>query len=128
VEIGGTVAPGFEGVREAFVRNFAENGEVGAGFSLVHDGRTGGDLRGGVGDASTGAPYTDDTLQLVFSTTKGATAVCANLLAQRGELDVEAPVAEYWPGFAQAGKERVPVRQLLTHEVGLPVVDGLVSL
>jgi CubicO group peptidase (beta-lactamase class C family) len=61
-------------VQEAFVRNFTENGEVGAGFSLVHDGRTVVDLWGGVADAATRAPYTDDTLQLVFSTTKGATA------------------------------------------------------
>jgi CubicO group peptidase (beta-lactamase class C family) len=110
VKIGGTVAPGFEGVREAFARNFAEHGEVGAGFSLVHDGRTVVDLWGGVADAATGAPYTDDTLQLVFSTTKGATAICANLLAQRGELDVEAPVTEYWPEFGQAGKGETPVR------------------
>jgi CubicO group peptidase (beta-lactamase class C family) len=128
VEIGGTVAPGFEGVREAFVRNFTENGEVGAGFSLVHDGRTVVDLWGGVADAATGAPYTDDTLQLVFSTTKGATAVCANLLAQRGELDVEAPVTEYWPEFGQAGKADVPVRWLMGHRAGLPYVNAPIEL
>ena len=128
VEIGGTVAPGFEGVREAFVRNFTENGEVGAGFSLVHDGRTVVDLWGGVADAATGAPYTDDTLQLVFSTTKGATAICANLLAQRGELDVEAPVTEYWPEFGQAGKADVPVRWLMGHRAGLPYVNAPIEL
>ena len=128
VEIGGTVAPGFEGLREAFVRNFTENGEVGAGFSLVHDGRTVVDLWGGVADAATGAPYTDDTLQLVFSTTKGATAVCANLLAQRGELDVEAPVTEYWPEFGQAGKADVPVRWLMGHRAGLPYVNAPIEL
>ena len=128
VQIGGTVAPGFEGVREAFARNFAEHGEVGAGFSLVHDGRTVVDLWGGVADAATGAPYSDDTLQLVFSTTKGATAVCANLLAQRGELDVEAPVTEYWPEFGQAGKGEVPVRWLLGHRAGLPYVNGSIEL
>ena len=128
IEIGGTVAPGFEGVREAFARNFAEHGEVGAGFSLVHDGRTVVDLWGGVADAATGAPYSDDTLQLVFSTTKGATAVCANLLAQRGELDVEAPVTEYWPEFGQAGKGEVPVRWLLGHRAGLPYVNGSIEL
>jgi CubicO group peptidase (beta-lactamase class C family) len=127
-EIGGTVAPGFEGVREAFVRNFTEHGEVGAGFSLVHDGRTVVDLWGGVADAATGAPYTEDTLQLVFSTTKGATAVCANLLAQRGELDVEAPVTEYWPEFGAAGKGDVPVRWLLGHRAGLPYVNRSIEL
>src|SRR5262245_9465984 len=128
VQIGGTVAPGFEGVRAAFARNFAEHGEVGAAFSLVHDGRMVVDLWGGVADAATGVPYTDDTLQLVFSTTKGATAICANLLAQRGELDVEAPVAEYWPEFGQAGKGEVPVRWLLGHRAGLPYVNGSIEL
>ena len=128
VEIGGTVAPGFEGVREAFARNFTENGEVGAGFSLVHDGRTVVDLWGGVADTATGAPYTDDTLQLVFSTTKGATAICANLLAQRGELDLDAPVTEYWPEFGGAGKGDVPVRWLLGHRAGLPYVNAPLEL
>ena len=104
VTVGGTVQPGFEGVRDAFVANFAEHGEVGAGFSLVVDGRTVVDLWGGVADATTGAPYTEDTLQLVFSSTKGATALCANLLAQRGELDVDAPVATYWPEFARPAR------------------------
>ena len=123
VEIGGTVAPGFEGVREAFARNFTEHGEVGAGFSLVHDGATVVDLWGGVADVATLSPYTEDTLQLVFSTTKGATAILANRLAQRGELDVDAPVSEYWPEFAQAGKDEIPVRWLLCHKAGLPFVD-----
>jgi CubicO group peptidase (beta-lactamase class C family) len=124
VAIGGSVEPGFEGVRDAFAANFAEHGEVGAGFSLVHDGRTVVDLWGGVADAATGAPYTEDTLQLVFSSTKGATALCANLLAQRGELDVDAPVASYWPEFAQNGKGDVPVRWLLCHKAGLAYVDA----
>jgi CubicO group peptidase (beta-lactamase class C family) len=130
VEIGvcGSVAPGYEGVRDAFVTNFAEHGEVGAGFSLVVDGQTVVDLWGGVADATTGAPYTDDTLQLVFSTTKGATALCANLLAQRGELDIDAPVATYWPEFAQGGKGEIPVRWLLCHKAGLPYIDTHVEL
>ena len=68
-----------------------------------------------------------DTLQLVFSSTKGATAVCANLLAQRGRLDLDAPVATYWPEFAQAGKEDLPVRFLLSHQAGLPAVDATLT-
>jgi CubicO group peptidase (beta-lactamase class C family) len=128
VSIEGTVAPGFEGVREAFARNFAEHGEVGAGFSLVRDGTTVVDLWGGVADVSTLSPYTEDTLQLVFSTTKGATAILASLLAQRGELDVDAPVSEYWPEFAQAGKGDIPVRWLLCHKAGLPYVDRELSI
>jgi CubicO group peptidase (beta-lactamase class C family) len=128
IAISGTVEPGYEGVRDAFAANFAEHGEVGAGFSLVVDGRTVVDLWGGVADATTGAAYTDDTLQLVFSTTKGATALCANLLAQRGELDVDAPVATYWPEFAQGGKSDIPVRWLLSHKAGLPYIDAQVEL
>jgi CubicO group peptidase (beta-lactamase class C family) len=128
IAIRGTVEPGYEGVRDAFASNFAEHGEVGAGFSLVVDGRTVVDLRGGVADATTGAAYTDDTLQLVFSTTKGAAALCANLLAQRGELDVDAPVATYWPEFAQGGKGDIPVRWLLSHKAGLPYIDAHVEL
>jgi CubicO group peptidase (beta-lactamase class C family) len=128
VEVDGTVEPGFEGVREAFAANFTEHGEVGAGFSLVVDGRTVVDLWGGVADNTTGAPYGRDTLQLVFSTTKGATAICANLLAQRGELDVDAPVTSYWPEFAQSGKGDIPVRWLLCHKSGLPYIDAPLGL
>ena len=124
VEIGGSVEPGFEGVRDAFAQNFEENGEIGAGYSLYVRGRKVVDIWGGVANVKTGAPYTDDSLQLVFSTTKGATAACANLLAQRGELDIDAPVAQYWPEFAQAGKENIPVRWLLSHKAGLPTVDA----
>jgi CubicO group peptidase (beta-lactamase class C family) len=126
--IGGSVAPGFEGVRDAFARNFRDNGEAGAAFALVHDGRTVVDLWGGVADVNDGSLYGPDTLQLVFSTTKGATAICANLLAQRGELDVDAPVTEYWPEFAAAGKRDVPVRWLLCHKAGLPYVEADLTL
>ncbi len=122
-ELGGSVAPGFEGVRDAFARNFAEHGEVGATFAAYVDGRQVVDLWGGTTTDGGTDPYTGDTLQVVFSSTKGAAAACANLLAQRGELDVQAPVVEYWPEFGQAGKERVPVEWLLTHQVGVPVID-----
>ena len=128
VAIGGTVEPGFEGVRDAFAANFAEHGEVGAGFSLVVDGRTVVDLWGGVADVATMAPYEQDTLQLVFSSTKGATALCAALLAQRGELDVDAPVAAYWPEFGQHGKGDIPVRWLLCHKAGLAYIDTPVAM
>src|SRR5215468_1527438 len=110
--IDGHVEAGFEGVRDAFTKNFAEHGDVGAGVSIHVEGRKVVDLWGGHADEAKTKRYTEDTLQLVFSTTKGATAICANLLAQRGELDMDAPVAEYWPEFAAAGKEKVPVRWL----------------
>ncbi|HEY9558051.1 MAG TPA: serine hydrolase domain-containing protein, partial [Acidimicrobiales bacterium] len=98
-DIGGGVEPGFEAVADAFAKNFSEHDEVGAAVSVYRDGHKVVDLWGGVADPQTGAAYTDDTLQLVFSTTKGATAACANLLVQRGQLDLDAPVADYWPEF-----------------------------
>jgi CubicO group peptidase (beta-lactamase class C family) len=122
-EVQGFVESGFEGVKGAFERNFAEHGEVGAAFALHVGGRKVVDLWGGVADAASGRPYTEDSLQLVFSTTKGATAMCANLLVERGLLDVDAPVVEYWPEFGQAGKESMPVRMLLNHQAGLYTVD-----
>jgi CubicO group peptidase (beta-lactamase class C family) len=125
-DVDGSVESGFEGVRDAFARNFSEHGDVGAGFSLYVEGTKVVDIWGGT-DPRNGRAYTRDTLQLVFSTTKGATALCANLLAQRGQLDVDAPVATYWPEFAQAGKERIPVRWLLCHKAGLPTIDRHLS-
>ena len=123
-EIHGTVAPGFERVRDAFAANFEQHGDVGAAFSLYHRGEKVVDLWGGVADVETGRPWAEDSVVLVFSSTKGATAVCAHLLAERGELDLDAPVAEYWPEFAAAGKQDIPVRWLLSHQVGLPVFDN----
>ncbi len=124
VAVSGLVEPGFEAVRDAFARNFDEGREVGAAFCVHVDGRKVVDLvRGLVRRATVHEPYGPDTLQLVFSSTKGATAACANLLAQRGDLDLDAPVTTYWPEFAQAGKGDMPVRYLLSHQAGLPAVD-----
>ena len=128
VQVDGLVEPGFEGVPDAFVRNFDEHGEVGAGFSLHVEGHKVVDIWGGVADQATGSAYGEDTLQLVFSSTKGATATCLNLLVQRGLVDVDAPVATYWPEFAQAGKDTIPVRWLMCHKAGLPTVDKRLSL
>ncbi|MDP1818363.1 MAG: serine hydrolase domain-containing protein [Acidimicrobiales bacterium] len=126
-EIGGSVDVGFQAVADAFEQNFADHGEIGAAAAVYVGGRKVVDLWGGVADRATGAPYTDDTLQLVFSSTKGATAACANLLAQRGDLDMDAPVATYWPEFKAAGKGEIPVRWLLCHKAGLPYVDAKVT-
>jgi CubicO group peptidase (beta-lactamase class C family) len=123
VEVGGHVEPGFEGVRDAFANNFEEQGEVGASYAFFVDGAQVVDLWGGT-RTDTGAAYDDDTLQIIFSSTKGATAACAHLLAQRGLLDIDAPVVAYWPEFGQAGKEHIPVRWLLSHQAGLPTVDA----
>jgi CubicO group peptidase (beta-lactamase class C family) len=123
IEVGGSVEPGFEGVRDAFANNFVEHGEQGAGYAFYVEGTKVVDIWGGVRE-DTGGPYDEDTLQIVFSSTKGATAACAHLLAERGLLDVDAPVVEYWPEFGQAGKETIPVRWLLSHQAGLPTIDA----
>ncbi len=122
-EIGGDIAPGFEAVRAAFAANLDSGHDVGAAVSVYVHGREVVDLWGGIADPETGRPWERDTLQVVYSTTKAVTAACALLLAQRGELDLDAPVARYWPEFAAQGKERLPVRWLLTHQAGLPAID-----
>jgi CubicO group peptidase (beta-lactamase class C family) len=123
VNIGGEVKPGFEKVRDAFENNFAQHGDVGAAFSLYVKGEKVVDLWGGTADVSTSRPWEQDTLQLFFSTTKGVAAICAHLLAQRGELDLDAPIANYWPEFKAEGKENITVRQGMSHRAGIPVVD-----
>ncbi|GAA2273435.1 serine hydrolase domain-containing protein [Streptomyces roseiscleroticus] len=126
--INGEVATGFEPVREAFAANFERHGDIGAAVCVYQDGRPVVDLWGGVADPDTGRPWTRDTLQLVYSATKGATATAVHLLAQRGELDLNAPVAEYWPEFATNGKADIPVRWLLSHQAGLVTLDQPVPL
>ncbi|POX38708.1 esterase [Streptomyces sp. Ru73] len=115
----GHCAPGFENVRAEFARNFAERGEVGSSLAVTLDGEFVVDLWGGHADAGRTRPWERDSLVNVYSTSKGMTALCAHLLADRGELDLDAPVAHYWPEFAQAGKADVPVRWLLSHRAGL---------
>lgn len=126
VEICGTVAPGFEGVKEAFIKNFSpEEGRAtdkGAAVCIMKDGEVVVNLAGG--EAKEGVAYTPETLQLVFSNTKGAAAICALKLVQEGKLDLDVPVATYWPEFAANGKEAVTTRQILSHRSGLNMVDG----
>jgi len=120
--IHGRVDPRFMRVRDAFARNFAERGELGASLVAIVDGRAVVDLWGGHADPARERPWREDTLVMVHSCTKGATAFCAHLLAARGALDVDAPVARYWPEFAAAGKQDIPVRWLLSHRAGLPAI------
>lgn len=123
----GTVKPGFERVAEAFQKNFDAKGEVGASVCLTVGGETVVDLWGGTADQKTGAPWTKDTVGIVFSCTKGATAVCAHVLASRGKLDLDAPVAELWPEFASNGKEHATARMMLDHSVGVPALRAKVK-
>src|SRR6516162_972440 len=108
--IGGWVAPGFEGVAEAFAANFRGHGDKGASLGVYVDGAAKADLWGGVADDATGRPWSSDTVSVIYSATKGATAILAWLLAQRGALDFDAPVTRYWPEFGSGGKAAVPVR------------------
>ena len=118
----GSCDPRFSRVAEALDRNFAERGEVGASVAVTVDGETVVDLWGGIADPATGREWTSDTLSNLFSCTKGVTALCAHLLADRGDLDLDAPVSSVWPEFAKNGKDRVLVRQLLCHQAGLPAL------
>jgi CubicO group peptidase (beta-lactamase class C family) len=123
----GTCKPGFERVAEAFAENFDSKGEVGASVGLTVAGETVVDLWGGVADPKTGAPWTTDTVSIVFSCTKGATALCAHILASRGKLDLDAPVTELWPEFGKHGKERVTTRMMLDHSAGVPALRAKVK-
>ena len=125
--IQGTCRTGFERVAEAFEKNLKEKGEIGASVCLTVGGETVVDLWGGLADGKTQAPWTRDTVSIVFSCTKGATALCAHVLASRGVLDLDAPVAELWPEFAQHGKERVTTRMMLDHSSAVPAVRAKVK-
>jgi CubicO group peptidase (beta-lactamase class C family) len=118
----------FDRVRVAFERNFDELGDVGASVAVHLDGRPVVDLWGGVADPATGREWQHDTPALVFSTTKGLTAICALLLWERGELDIDAPVADVWSEFAAAGKRAVTTRLLLSHQAGLAAFDEAITV
>jgi CubicO group peptidase (beta-lactamase class C family) len=122
MDIQGTCEAKFRAVRQEFERNFSERGEVGASVCVTVRGQTVVNLWGGTARVDTGTPWTEDTVGLVFSCTKGATALCAHILASRSLLDLDAPVAKYWPAFAQAGKANIPVKMLLNHQAGLPAL------
>src|SRR3954470_6636540 len=114
--IGGACASGYDEVRAEFERNFAERDEVGASVCVTIDGETVVDLWGGVADPATGRAWERDTIGVVWSCTKGATALCAHMLVSRGEIALDTPVAEYWPEFAKNGKESITVRMALAHQ------------
>ncbi len=126
-EINGTVQDGFGKVADAFGANFDEHGDLGAAFALYVDGDCKVDIWGGVADKTTGRAWDEHTLQLVFSTTKGAAAICVARLVEAGKIDYDTPVATYWPEFAAAGKETITVGEMLSHQGGLAWVDDVLS-
>jgi CubicO group peptidase (beta-lactamase class C family) len=124
----GCCDPGFQRVADEFARNFSERGELGASVCVIRKGRTVVDLWGGFADPYRNRAWGRDTIVVVFSATKGATALCAHILAARGELDLDSPVARYWPRFGTAAKGDITVRMLLNHQAGLPGLSEPVTL
>ncbi len=122
--VDGFVEPGFEPVRYEFERNFEERKELGAAFAVYHRGKKVVDLWGGHRERVQKSPWLEDTLTTVFSTTKGIAALTLALAHSRGLFEWDAPIAEYWPEFAAAGKQDITVRQLLAHQAGLSGIDA----
>jgi CubicO group peptidase (beta-lactamase class C family) len=124
-EVNGYLAPGFEQVGDAFESNFREGGEIGAAFAAVRNGVTIVDIWGGAADGKSGQPWEKDTLQLIFSGTKGLVATCIVMLIDRKMIDLESPVSRYWPDF---GKSHIRVRDIVAHTARLPGIDGPVTV
>ena len=122
------VAPGWEPVREAFVGHLSSGLDRGAGVAVMHRGELVVDLMGGHRDKNGDVPYGPETLQVVFSTTKGITALAVAMCVERGLIDYDEKVAAYWPEFAAHGKQDITVAQLLSHRGGLYTVDGPITL
>jgi CubicO group peptidase (beta-lactamase class C family) len=117
--IEGVCAPRFGAVTDAFAANLAERGDLGARVCVIHRGEVVVDQWGGWADRARTRPWTEVTLTNMWSSTKGVVALAAQMLVDRGQLDLDAPVATYWPEFAAAGKDALPVRYLLSHRAGL---------
>jgi CubicO group peptidase (beta-lactamase class C family) len=128
LKIEGTCEARFAPVRDRFAENFSTFGETGAALALTLEGRPVLDIWAGHADAERTRPWKPDTIANVFSTTKGMTALCAHRLADQGKLDLDAPVARYWPEFARGGKAQLPVRYLLSHQAGLAAVRKPLAL
>jgi CubicO group peptidase (beta-lactamase class C family) len=127
VSFDGFVADGWSEVADAFAHNIDNREDIGAGVSVFHQGKCVVDIAGGFFDKEATKPYTLDTLQLVFSTTKGVVATAVAICVERGLLSYEEPVSLFWPEFAAHGKEHVTVAQLLSHQAGLYTVEGELS-
>lgn len=127
IKIQGYVHKGYEAVRDAFAENFTQRNELGGACCIYHHGQKMVDLWGGVRNPATGEPWEEETMVLVFSATKGLAAMTLALAHSRGWLDYEERVCTYWPEFAQQGKEKITVRQLLAHQAGLFAFDETVD-
>lgn len=121
-DIDGHARADFNEVRQAFASNFHDYGEIGASCCVTLGGETVVDLWGGVADQATSRPWDEDTVSVVFSATKGATAICAHHLIERGAFALDTPVVELWPEFGAEGKQGATVRMMLDHSAGVPVL------
>ncbi len=121
--IKGHVHAGFEPVVSTFAENFDRRGELGGACAAYHRGEKVVDIWGGIRNKATGEPWQEDTMVIVYSATKGLAAMTLAIAHSRGWLDYEERVCAYWPEFAQQGKERITVRQLLAHQAGLYALD-----
>ncbi|WP_421860810.1 serine hydrolase domain-containing protein [Oceanicaulis sp.] len=119
IDIQGHLAPGFEPVAEAFEQNFTDREELGAAFTLIRNGEILVDIHAGHADRKASRPWTAQTIAPVFSTGKAVTALVVAWLVENGRLDYDAPIADVWPEFAQAGKDTVTLAQALSHQAGL---------
>jgi CubicO group peptidase (beta-lactamase class C family) len=126
--IGGGVDEGYGKVADVFRRNLSSGQEIGAAFAVYRDGRKVVDLWGGFRNGVTQAPWQQDTLVTVYSTTKGVASLTVAVAASRGLISYDAKVADYWPEFAQAGKDAITVRQLLSHQAGLSAISPPLTL
>src|SRR6266404_8828098 len=126
--IAGDVDEGYGKLADVFRRNLSSGHEVGAAFAVYRDGRKVVDLWGGYRNGITRAPWGKDTLVNVFSTTKGVASLTVAVAASQGLISYDAKVADFWPEFAQGGKDAVTVRQLLSHQAGLPAIDPPLTL
>ena len=121
--IHGVVDAGYGSVVDVFIANFTERHDVGAGCTAFVGGRLVLDLWGGLADARVGRAWTADTAAMIFSCSKGVLAICLYQLVQEGRIDLDAPIARYWPEFGSCGKAMITIRQAMSHRAGLPSLD-----
>jgi len=127
LHIEGFCVPEFNAVKQAFIDNFHHQAELGACISIMHKGKVLVDLWGGYQDIARTKPWKEDTLVCVMSVTKGIASICLLALADKKIIDLDAPIARYWPEFAQAGKATITIRCMLGQLAGIPVADAAPS-
>lgn len=128
MQIHGHVAHGFERVADAFRNNFLHHGDIGASCCIYYQGKPVVDIWSGMADPLAGKAWAEDTIQLCFSASKGITTLCVLTLVEQELLDLDRPIADYWPEFGCAGKQHISTRMVLSHRAGLAAIDGELTL